>query len=224
MPMAVILSVSLAAQDVVGAMLQSKGVGVTVNHNNAPASIALFPNDLVETPKSAAARIEITGSTADINAETMVEFGTTELVLDHGSLSVHTSRGLKVRVGCLTVTPVNDAVWTQYDVVDVDGKVTVRANQNDVYINAHSKNPQEIKQPEHSSRTIVKQGEEKSREEKCGGGYFPPTSTPGPVLDSPWAVGIGFGIVIGITCYALCRTNTNPVSPACPSNGNCPTQ
>jgi hypothetical protein len=223
--MAIILPVSLPAQDAAGAMLQSNGIGVMVNHNNAPASIALFPKDLVETQKNAAARIEITGSTADIHAETMVVFETDELVLDHGSLSVHTSRGLRVRVGCLTVTPVNDAVWTEYDVVDVDGKVTVRANQNDVYINARSKNPQEIKQPEHSSRTIVKQGEEKSREEKCGAGYIP-TEYPGlgAALDSPWAVGAGMAIVIGITCYALCRTNNNPVSPACPSNGNCPTQ
>jgi hypothetical protein len=223
--MAVILPVSLPAQDAAGALLQSNGVGVMVNHNNAPASLALFPKDLIETEKTAAARIEVTGSTADINAETMVEFESDKIILDHGSLSVHTSRGLKVRVGCLTVTPVNDAAWTQYDVVDVDGKVTVRANQNDVYINS-SKNAQEIKNPEHSSRTIVKQGEEKSRDEKCGAGDYEQPELPGigAALDSPWAVGAGIGIVIGITCFALCRTNTNPMSPSCPSNGTCPTQ
>jgi hypothetical protein len=220
--MVVILPVSLSAQDAAAAMLQSNGVGVLVNHNTALASTALFPKDLVETQKNAAARIEVTGSTADISAETMVEFDSDELVLDHGSLSVHTSRGLKVRVGCLTVTPVNDAAWTQYDVIDVDGKVTVKANQNDVYINARSKNPQEIKEPQHSSRTLVKQGEEKSRDEKCGGGYREPKIAGlGDALDSPWAVGIGGLVVIGITCYALCRTNPGPVSPACPSESSC---
>jgi hypothetical protein len=222
--MAVILPVSLAAQDAAAAMLQSNGVGVQVNHNNAPASTALFPKDLIETQKSAAARIEITGSTADINAETMVVFDSDELVLDHGSLSVHTSRGLKVRVGCLTVTPVNDAAWTQYDVTDVDGKVTVKASQNDVYINAHSKNPQEIKEPQHSSRTLVRQGEEKSRDEKCGGGYirpeYPGISATAAALNSPLAVAAGAIIVVGITCYALCRSG-NPVSPACPSESSC---
>lgn len=32
-----------------------------------------------------------------------------------------------MRIGCLTVTPVNPSGWTQYDVVDIDGKVTVHA-------------------------------------------------------------------------------------------------
>jgi hypothetical protein len=185
----------------------------------------LFPKNVIETQKNAAARIEMTGSTADINPETVLEFESDELVLDHGSLSVHTSKGLKVRVGCLTVTPVNESEWTQYDVIDLDGKVTVKAEQSDVYIDAHARNPQEIKRPEHSTRTIVKQGEEKSREEKCAGGYFRPQfSGIGAPFDSPWAVGAGIGIILGITCFALCRGNPGPVSPSCPSSGACATQ
>jgi hypothetical protein len=223
--MVLILPVSLTAQETAAAMLQSSGIGVLVDNNNAPASIALFPKNVIETQKNAAARIEMTGSTADINAETVVEFQADRLILEHGSLSVHTSRGLKVIVGCLTVTPVNESEWTQFDVIDLDGKVTVKANQNDVYIDAHSKNPQELKKPDHSERTIVKQGEEKSREEKCVGAYFRPevpgTGTP---FDSPWVLGAGIGIVLGITCFALCRTNPGPVSPSCPSTGACATQ
>ncbi len=69
----------------------------------------------------------------------------------------------------MTVTPVNDAEWTHYDVVDMDGKVTVSALKNDVYIDARSKNPQQAKQSAHSSRITVREGEQKSREEKCGG-------------------------------------------------------
>lgn len=216
--MAVVLPVSLLAQDVAGAMLQSNGVGVFVNHNPAPASTALFPKDLIETQRNAAARLVVNGSSADLNAETMVEFDTDELVLDHGALSVHTTHGLKVRVGCLTVTPVNPADWTQYDVIDLDGKVTVRANQNDVYIDARSKNPQEIKQPERSGRTIVRQGEQRSRDEKCGGGYLNAPRT-APVVDaalnSPWAVATGITAIGVLTCWVLCRSG-NPVSPATP--------
>ena len=72
----------------------SNGIGVLVNKNPAPASIALFPNDLIETQKAVVARIEVTGSSADINPETVVQFEGNELVLDHGSLSVNTSRGM----------------------------------------------------------------------------------------------------------------------------------
>jgi hypothetical protein len=92
----------------------------------------LFPDDLVQTPKNAVARIELTGSSADINADSMVQFEGDELVLDHGTLSVRTTRGLRVRVGCLTVIPVNLSQWTQYDVSDVNGRVTVNATKSDV--------------------------------------------------------------------------------------------
>jgi hypothetical protein len=108
--MAVVLPVSLAADETAAAMLRSSGSGVLVNRNPAPTSIALFPNDLIETPKNAVARIEVRGSTADINADTVVQFDGDELVLDHGSLSVSSTQGLRVRVGCLTVTPVNLSV------------------------------------------------------------------------------------------------------------------
>ena len=116
--MIVILPVSLYADDTGAAMLRSNA-GVLLNKNPAPASSALFPDDLVETAKNAGARIEATGSTAEINPDTVVQFEGNELNLEHGSLSVNTSRGMKVRVGCLTVTPVNPE-WTHYDVTDLD--------------------------------------------------------------------------------------------------------
>jgi len=217
--MTVVVPLSLVAQDTAAAILQSNGVGVQVNHSTAPASTALFVKDLVETQKSATARIEISGSTADINAETMVEFDGDELALDHGSLSVHTSRGLRVRVGCLTVTPVNATDWTQYEVVDLDGKVTVHATQNDVYIDARSKNPQEIKHPERSNRDLVRQGEQKSRDEKCGGGYLGmPRAMPGlgAALNSPYAVGVAVGGIVTVVCLGLLCHGDDPASPAKP--------
>ena len=170
--MAVILPVSLFAQENAAALLRSSGTGVLVNKNPSPESIALFPDDLIETPKSIVARLEITGSAADIGPETMVQFESDELALDHGNVSVNTTRGLRVRVGCLTVTPVNVSERTQYDVSDLDGKVTVNAAKNDVYIDARSKKPQEAKNPSRSSRDLVREGEQKSREEKCGGAYL----------------------------------------------------
>ncbi len=211
--MIAILPASLGAQEPQAAMLRSNGIGVSLNKNPAPASSALFPNDLVETQKNAAARIEVSGSTADINVDTMVQFQGNELVLDHGSLSVNTSRGLRVRVGCLIVTPVNDTEWTQYDVVDVDGKVSVSALKSDVYIDARERNFQPAKQSARSNRVIVREGERKSREEKCGAAS--PRPSKGAILNSPWAIGAG-AVGLGILgCVGLCHSD-DPVSPTKP--------
>jgi len=218
--MIVILPVSLLAQDTAAAMLRSNGVGVVVNKNPAPETVALLSDDLIETQKTASARIDAPGSTADINPDTMVQFEGTELVLDHGSLSVNTARGLRVRVGCVIVTPVNNSDWTHYDVADVDGKVNVSALKNDVYIDVRSTTPQQAKQAAHSSRVTVREGEQKSRDEKCGAAD---TKTPGgglsgvgAVMNSPWAIGAGITGIAVLTCFGrLCRDD-DPISPTKP--------
>jgi len=215
--MVAILPVSLPADAAAAAMLRSNGIGVLVNKNPAPASIALFADDLIETQQGAVARMEASGSTADINPETMVQFEGAELVLEHGSLSVNTSRGLRVRVGCLTVTPVNDAEWTHFDVVDLDGRVTVSGLKNDVYIDSRSSNPQQAKQSAHSSRVIVHEGEQKSREEKCGAADLKESGRlagRGAIMNSPWAKGAGL-VGIGLTCWLICRGD-DPISPTKP--------
>ena len=195
-------------------MLRSTDSGVLVNKNSAPGSIALFANDVIETPQKVVARIEEPGSTAQINSETMLQFETDELALDHGSLSVNTSRGVRVRVGCLTVTPVNTSEWTQYSVSDVDGKVTVNALKSDVYIDARSNNRKDTKTSSRSSRDLVREGEEKSRDEKCGVAYIKSDSTPGvgPIMNSMWAK-IAAGTAVGvIACLGLCHDD-DPISP-----------
>jgi len=216
--MLAILPASLQAQETAAAMLRSEGVGVLVNKYPAPASIALFSDDLIETEKAVVARIEATGSAADINAETVVQFEGNELVLDHGSLSVNTSRGMSVRVGCLTITPANSAEWTHYDVVDLNGKVNVSALKNDVNIDERSGRLRKARQSGRSNRVTVREGEQKSREEKCGAadirqaGSLPTTQA---ILNSPYAIGAGIVTISGLTCWALCRSG-NPISPKDP--------
>jgi hypothetical protein len=212
--LAVILPVSLMAQDTASAILRSDGT-TQVNDRIAPNSSALFPHDLIQTPKAVGARIETVGSFADINPETLVQFDGDELVLDHGSLSVSTSRGLRVRVGCVTVTPVNLAL-TNYTVTDRDGKVTVSAFKNDVYIDARSK-ALEQQNAKHSERMMVREGEQKSRSEKCGAADIKSPDYidgKGALLNSPWAKAAGIGDVI-LTCLELCHGD-DPVSPSHP--------
>ena len=216
--MIAILPVSLTAQESAAAMSRSNGTGVLVNKKSPPSSVALFSDDLIETQGAGVARIEAGGSTADISPETIVQFEGDELVLEHGSLSLNTARGLRVRVGCLIVTPANIAEWTRYDVADVDGKVTVSALKSDVNIDVRTNKLQQAKQSAPSSRISVREGERKSREEKCAAtGNRTPASTAGSgaIMSSPWAISAGVAGIGILACAALCR-GSSPISPAHP--------
>jgi hypothetical protein len=64
----------------------------------------------------------------------VVKFADNLLVLDHGNLLVGTTTGMRVRVHCITVIPVSDTEWTQYDVTDVNENIEVPAHKKDVCI------------------------------------------------------------------------------------------
>ncbi|MGO9085489.1 MAG: hypothetical protein ACLP6G_00030 [Terriglobales bacterium] len=206
------LPLSLAADDTGGAILHSSG-SVLLNKNPVPSTGALRSDDLIETQSDAIARIELAGSAADMNPETMVQFNSAELILEHGSLSVNTSRGLKVRVGCVTVTPVR-LEWTHYDVSDVDGKVTVAALKNDVYVESRSANAQPARQSTRSDRAIVREGEQKSRQEKCGGATLKESSVAGrgPIMSSPYVMWPAAGVIFGVARWVIC-CGDDAVSP-----------
>lgn len=215
--MLVILPVSLPAQDNAGAILRSNS-GVLLNKNLAPAVTALYREDLIETQKNALARLETSGSAIDINPETMVTFEEDGLALDHGSLSVNTSRGVKVRVGCLIVIPANDAAWTHFDVSDQDGMVNVSALKSDVYIDSRPANLQQAKQSADSSRVTVREGEQKSRPEKCGAEEVKQSRRQagvGAIMNSPYVIWTAVGVIVGGVCWALCRGD-DALSPALP--------
>jgi len=215
--MTVILPVSTMADTPNGAILQSSGQGVFVNGNAVPASAAIFADDFIQTQKASPARIETTGSAASIDAETVLQFEPEELVLDHGSLSVYTRSGMRVRVGCITITPVDASHETLYEVVDRDGRVSVHASRSDVYIDAKSKQSKDIRNASRSKRDLVREGEQKAREEKCGGAYLKgaTTSGVGATMNSPWATLVGAGTAALVTCIALCHDD-DPISPSKP--------
>src|SRR5271155_5296185 len=168
--MIVVLPMSLTAQESAGAMLHNDG-GVWLNGNPAPNSSAIFPHDLIQTQKGNSAKIDADGSAATVQPETIVQFEGDELVLDHGSLHVDTSHGMRVRVNCITVIPLEQA-WTRYDVTDVDGRVTVVAYEQDVKIHYQGAAIRQSKQAAVSD-VIVHQGEQATREERCGAAAKP---------------------------------------------------
>jgi hypothetical protein len=212
--MIVILPTSLLAQDPNRGLLHNDG-GTWLNDVPAPAVAAIFPDSLVQTQKGHFARIDVEGSSVLIQPETMVQFQGHELVLDHGTLQVDTSRGVEVIVGCITVTPVNSD-RTEYDVTDGGGKVRVAAAKNDVKIHLHGSMVRESKQGS-SSDSIVHEGQHSTRSEHCGG-VIRPLQGQGatvPLLDTS-AAKIAGGMIVGVVaCLGLCHTD-DPISPSKP--------
>jgi hypothetical protein len=217
-----LLPVSLAADDsaATAALLRTNG-SVLVNQSAAPASIAVFAGDEIETRSDSSAILEYRGSFVEIAPETVVTFETGEIVLDHGSVTVTSFQQFRVRSGCVLATPVA-LEKTIYLAKDTDNRVTVIAREKDVKLDSHSASLKRASQKEWSSQEIVHQGEQKSREEHCGAGdlrTLPVSPASGSILNSPYAVGTGAAVVVGLTCWALCRSD-EPASPASPSNSS----
>jgi len=211
----VILPASLLAQDANRGLLHSDG-GTWLNELPATPVAAIFPDSLVQTQAGHVARIDVEGSSVLIAPETMVQFQGHELVLDHGSLQLDTSRAMEVMVGCITVTPVH-AERTEYEVTDSGGKVRVLASKNDVKIHAHETLVRKAKQGE-SSDTIVYQGEHVERSERCGAAPESERAAipgAGAALNSWWAVAGGSVVAGVLICLGLCYGD-DPISPSGP--------
>ncbi len=79
------------------------------------------------------ANLVLDGSTILLGPESVAKFQGDYLELDHGSVSVGTSKGFRVEVNCIRVVPVRNE-WTQYEVSDVSGTVQVAARKDDVNV------------------------------------------------------------------------------------------
>ena len=212
--LAAFLPVSLIADDSGAAILRHDG-GAVLNGNPAPPSIAIFPYDTVQTLQPHQATINAAGSAVILEPDTLVQYEDDALVLDHGTVLVSTSRGLKVRIGCITVLPATTA-WTQFDVTDVGGKVTVAARKNDVNIDSRSpKLP--AARASGGQRATVHEGEQQTRDEHCGPGpkSSDPIAAKAAILNSPLAVGTALGGIIVGVCLVICH-NDDPISPHAP--------
>ncbi len=198
-----------------GAILHTQG-GVWVNGYEAHDSSAVFPGDVVETKPDSSANLSLDGSTVLIAPESVSKFQADLLELDHGGVSVVTSKSFKVRVNCILVVPVRND-WTEYVVTDLNGTVQVAARKLDVNVEherGHGKEAPES-QPSQESAS-VHEGEQKSYEESkvCGPGARPTSSWGG--ISPKWiaAGAAGAGILIWLLIHG---GNPKPqISPAAP--------
>jgi hypothetical protein len=175
-----------------------------------------LPNDTVQTQPHHDATINLAGSAIAVGPETLVQFAEDELILEHGTLQVNTSQSLRVRVGCITVIPAT-AAWTQYDVTDVDGKVTVAARKRDVNINSRGSKLQPARVGGRSQQVTVREGEQITREEQCGTAPKPARyiDAKNALLNDPRVIGAAAGAIVFGVCWIICRGD-DPISPSRP--------
>ena len=217
--MVIVLPAVLSAADQPAAMLYSHGTAL-LNGNTIARSSAIFSGDLVQTNADSVANINATGSSVLVLNESLVQYEGSTLKLEHGGVAISTSKLLATRAGGVKVSPAT-TVWTEFEVRDVDGKVRIAARKGDLTIS------------DNTGTTILAQGQETMRDEsqsqddsqvqkgkkkKKGAGPAPAAApgAAGGVLNSPVAIGIAGGIVLGGTAWALSHSD-DPVSPAKPN-------
>jgi hypothetical protein len=210
-----ILPAALFAADQPAAMLYSHGTAL-LNGNSIARSSALFSGDLVQTNADSVANINATGSSVLVFNESLVQYEGGSLKLEHGGVTISTSKLLATRAGDVTVSPVS-SVWTEFDVRDVDGRVQIAARKGDLTIRDDTgtttlaqgqQTTRDESQPQNDDRNSKKKRKKDVAAAAAPGGA-------GAIFDSPITIGIGAGIIAGGTIWALTRPD-EPLSPAKP--------
>src|SRR5579863_9371170 len=192
---------SLFAADSNAAMLYTNGAA-WVNGSHVPrSSSAIFLGDLLQTRSDSVANINESGSSITVLSDSLVQFEGASVDIQHGGVTVSTSKGIAATAGDVKVSPSSNA-WTEFNVVDTDGTVKIAARKGDLLID------------DGSSVVTLAQGQETTREEdnpdakdtskkkrnrKQIAGANPAAG--GGILSSPIAIGIGAGAILGITTW-----------------------
>jgi len=203
---------ALFAADSNAAMLYTNGPA-WVNGSHVPRSAsAIFSGDLLQTRSDAVANINEPGSSITVQSDSLVQFEGGSVRIEHGGVTVSTSRGVGTTAGDVKVTPAAFS-WTEFDVVDVDGAVKILARKGDLTIN-DGKETFTLAQGQETTRDETsdtdKDGKKKNKKRS---GAAPAAG--GGILSSPWAIGIGGAAIVGVTTWVLVQNN-NPASPSTP--------
>jgi hypothetical protein len=205
------------AADSSAAMLYTNGPAwVNGAHVPRPSS-SIFFGDLLQTRSDSVANINEPGSSITVLSDSLVQFEGSSVRIEHGGVTVSTSKSVATTAGDVKVAPVSNS-WTEFNVVDVDGLVKIAARKGDVTISDGNgiftlAQGQETTREESSGNDKDKDKDGKKRNKKRAAGAVPAAG--GGMLNSPVAIGIGAGAIIGITTWVLVK-NDDPASPAKP--------
>jgi hypothetical protein len=168
----------------------------------------------VQTRSDSAANIHASGSSITVLGDSLVQFEGTSLKVEHGGVSVSTSKGVATTAGDVRVAPVSNA-WTEFNVTDTDGTVHIAARKGDLTITDDNgtvtlAQGQETTRDEQSDQSDSK---DKKKDKKRQEGAAPAAG--GGILNSTVAIGVGAAAIGGVTAWVLLKSN-NPVSPSTP--------
>ena len=199
---------TLFAADQAAAMIYSHGSAL-LNGNNIPRSSAIFPGDLVQTTKDSVANINATGSTVLVLNDSLVQYQGSTVTLEHGGVTVSTSKSMATRAEDVNISPAA-GVLTEFEVRDVDGRVQIMARKGDLTISDDSGATSTLAQGQETTREESDSQKEKKKKKRPAGAV---PGAAGGALDSPVAIGIGTGIVVGVAAWVLIRSD-DPASPS----------
>jgi hypothetical protein len=204
-----VLPASLFAADTTAAMLYTNGTA-WINGGSVPRSSAIFSGDLVQTRADSVASIKAPGSSVLVSSDSLVQYQGDSIKLEHGGMSVATSKNMAARIGALRVVPAS-AGWTEFEVRDTDGAVKIIARKGDLTL-IDSDGTTTLAQGQETTRDETQEKGRKKRDRQ--GGAVPAAG--GGILDSPYAIAIGAGAVGGLTAWVLLRDD-EPLSPRSPA-------
>lgn len=211
--LAVVFPAQVFAGESASAMLYTNG-SAWVNGSAAPKSLAVFSGDMLQTRSDSTANIQANGSNVMVLADSLVKFEGPAVEIEHGGVRVTTSRGLAARAGDLTVKPTGNS-WTEFQVVDVDGRVQIAANKGDVTVQDDQGTTTTVTQGQQTTRDDTSDNEKKKKKRRRAAGAA--TAAKGGIMSSPAVLYGGLGAVGVVGIWVWTRSEP-PVSPACPTN------
>lgn len=201
----------LFAADTNAAMLYTNG-GALVNGVNVPrSSSAIFSGDLLQTRSDSFANINEPGSTITILSDSLIQFDAASLRIEHGGVTVSTSRGVATKAGDIKVAPASNQ-WTEFNVTDVDGTVRISARKGDLTI-SDGDEVVTLAQGQETTRDESSNTDKDRKKKKRAAAAIPAAG--GGIMNSPFVLGIGAAAIVGVTTWVLIQ-NDNPASPAKP--------
>jgi hypothetical protein len=207
---------AMLAAEQPGAMLYSHGAAL-LNGNSVARSSAIFSGDLVQTRPDSAANINASGSIVLILNDSLVQYAENAVQLEHGGVTVSTSKSLATRAGNITISPAAGG-WTEFEVRDVDGTVHIEARKGDLTISDDTGKSTTLAQGQQTTREESEPQQDsdnhKKKKKKAGAAVAAPAAG-GGVLSSPTAVAIGGAAILGVTAWVLIQSDT-PASPSKP--------
>jgi hypothetical protein len=205
----VMLQAALFGAEQPAAMLYTHGTAL-LNGNTIARSSAIFSGDLVQTNASSAANINASGSIVLVLNESLVRYQGQAVSLEHGGVTISTSKLLATRVGSVVVSPAA-GVWTEFEVRDVDGRVEIAARKGDLTI-SDDRGTTTLEQGQQTTRDETQQEQDNKKKKKRVAAAAAPGAV-GGALNSPVAIGIGGAAILGVTAWVLVKSD-DPASPS----------